>query len=104
MYIKLEHRETSPHNSYRTSAVRTHGAVPPFPLYAVLATEASFYLLQLYSNVTENFRLRLSMSDRQTCLTAVQEKLPNEAGDVFVAAMSGMLLGAQKPMAGGQLS
>ena len=44
------------------------------------------------------------MSDRQTCLSAVQEKLPNKAGDVFVTAMSGMLLGAQKPMACGQLS
>jgi hypothetical protein len=70
----------------------------------VLAIEAGFCLLQLYSNVKENFRLRLSMSDRQTCLTAVQEKLPNKDGDVFVAAMSGMLLGAQKPMACGQLS
>jgi hypothetical protein len=61
----------------------------------VSATEA-ICLLQLYGSVTENFRLRLSMSDRQTCLTAVQEKLPNKDGDVFVAAMSGMLLGAQK--------
>ena len=38
------------------------------------------------------------MLDRQTCLTAVQEKLPDKDGDdVFVSAMSGMLLGAQKP-------
>jgi len=70
----------------------------------VLATEASFCFLQLYSNITENFRVRLRMSDRQTCLTAVQEKLPNKDGDVFVAAMSGMLLWAQKLMACGQLS
>ena len=70
----------------------------------MLAIEASFRLLQLYSNVAENFRLRLNMSDRQLCLTAVQEKLPNKAGNVFVAAMSGMMLGAQKLMTCGQLS
>lgn len=74
--------------------MRTHGAVAPFPLYAVLATEARFCFLQLYDNVTKNFRVRLGMLDRQTCLTAVQEKLPDKDGDdVFVSAMSGMLLG-----------